>query len=183
MWTGAMVFDSTDASKGIVRTSRFDGGASAVEDVIADGDSFYSRPNESALQKEAEWLGFGYAVGEEMDEVDFVGADVGPELEALGEATDVVAAGTAKVRGVETTRYRGNAPGLGHVEVWIDGDDRVRRLRVAGSKVEEGGREAMTNMSVDFFDFGAVPEIKPPARDQVLNVREFEIANLERQGE
>jgi hypothetical protein len=171
-WSGAMVFDSTDATTGIVRTSSPDLGGSTVLQVIADGDSFYSRPDGLPPRKGRKWVGFGYAVGEETDELNFVGADAARELRALGEATDVVVAGTGKVRGVETARYRGRAPGLGRVEVWIDGKDRVRRLRVMSLKTKVGATGEATAMTVDFFDFGPVPEITPPPRQDVSSVLE-----------
>lgn len=178
-----MVFDSTGATEGIVRASSPDVGPVSMVQVIADGDSYYSRPDQSALpQRRRKWLGFGYAVGEEADEGDFVGTDTALELEALADATDVAAAGTGKVRGVETTRYSGQAPGLGRVEVWIDGDERIRRLRVDGSKVKEGKAQKVTAMTADFFDFGAVPTITLPARQEVLSPPEFQKVELEMQG-
>jgi hypothetical protein len=183
VWTGAMVFDRTDASKGVVRALSPDVASPTAVQVIADGDSYYSRSNEDALlQKERKWLGFGNAVGEESNQGDFVGADAARDLKALTEATDVVAAGTGRVGGVETARYGGRAPGLGRVEVWIDGSDRVRRLRVVGSKIKVGRTPAVSAMTVDFFDFGAVPAIKLPTRREVLSVSEFEKAELEMQG-
>lgn len=178
-----MVFDGTDASKGVIRPSSPDVAPPTELQVIADGDSYYSRSDESALpQKGRKWLGFGYGVGEEAYEGEFVGADAARELKELTEATDVVAAGTGKVRGVETTRYSGRAPGLGQIEVWIDGNDRVRRLRAVGSRIKAGGTHAVGTITVDFFDFGAVPTIKLPARQEVLSVLEFQKAELEMQG-
>jgi hypothetical protein len=182
--TGAMVFDRTDASEGVVRTSSPDFGGPVAMRVIADGDSFYEQPNGSVrFHGERKWLGFGYVVGQEADEFDFVGADAAGELKALGEATDVVAAGKGRVRGVETARYSGQAPGLGRVEVWIDGNDRVRRLRVDGSRTKRGTTPATTRMTADFFGFGVVPVIKEPPRREVASVLEFEKGELEREGE
>ena len=44
------------------------------------------------------------------------------------------------------------------VDVWVDGDGLVRRIR---AELQEG------EVEIEFFDFGAVVEVEPPPEDQV----------------
>jgi hypothetical protein len=108
---------------------------------------------------------------------------------------DVEKVGTEDVRGVETTHYRAKvdldkvadqAPanlrktyrasidslkkGLGTdtipVDVWVDGDNLVRRL-AEHLPVAGGGK---IDFSVDFYDFGAPVSISPPPAAQTLDL-------------
>jgi hypothetical protein len=103
--------------------------------------------------------------------------------------------GTEKIRGVETTHYRAKvdldkvaaqAPpslrktyrasiqslkqGLGTdtipVDVWVDGDNLVRRL-AEHLPVAQGGK---IDFSVDFYDFGAPVSIAPPPASETLDL-------------
>ena len=92
-----------------------------------------------------------------------------------------------------TTHYRGTLPtpeevfgvkvdySTLHVEVWIDGQDRVRRMQaaVSGSVNEVKGSTTTTEMTIDYVEFGRVPKIELPPADEVFNATsEFE-SNLQ----
>jgi len=103
--------------------------------------------------------------------------------------------GSEKIRGVETTHYRAKvdldkvaaqAPpslrrtfrasihslkqGLGTdtipVDVWVDGDNLVRRL-AEHLPVAQGGK---IDFSVDFYDFGAPVSVTPPPASETLDL-------------
>jgi len=123
------------------------------------------------------------------------GGDVKGELgllETVGD--DVRKLGKEKVRGVETTRYRGTldpseeAQKLREngsddfatkvkeegspvkVEAWIDGDELVRRMRIVSSHpAAEGNPEMTIDMTVDLFDFGYEAKIEAPDSDEVFD--------------
>lgn len=92
------------------------------------------------------------------------------QLRAVGEVEEL---GRERVRGVETTRYRALVRPAGPaedsavpVDVWIDGDGLVRRLRAA-----HGAHDV--TVSVELFDFGADVAIEPPAPEQVTALDEL----------
>jgi hypothetical protein len=114
-------------------------------------------------------------------------------LRAISGKVDKI--GTEDVRGVETTHYRAKvdldkvaaqAPanlrktfrasiqslkqGLGTdtipVDVWVDGDNLVRRL-AEHLPVAGGGK---IDFSVDFYDFGAPVSISPPPASETLDL-------------
>ncbi len=118
-------------------------------------------------------------------------------LGALGP--QVAKVGTATVRGVPTARYRAAVdlarlgeqapPGqrdewraygetlrrrLGvetvPVEIWVDGDGLVRRLRLEYASAAEGTSTAVTT---ELFDFGARVDAKAPPPGQVASINDF----------
>lgn len=151
-------------------------------------DSFGSLPDDRS------WIGLDISFGGELELPSPAGADVKGELETLESVSGVRKLSEAEVRGTPTTRYGGvvsvseQAANLRNegaervaswveengspqrMEVWIDAEEMVRRIRIVGSKPSEEG-EAMTrtDMRMDFFDFGVVPEIELPAEDEVFD--------------
>ncbi len=123
-------------------------------------------------------------------------------LNALrGVSNDVKAVGTEEIRGTETTHYtatvdlnkaaqqsppeaRSAVEQLGRqlgtttfpVEVWIDGDGRLRRQRfsmdlskVMAPGARPGGLTGVMTTTVELFDFGTEVDVKEPPADQVTD--------------
>jgi hypothetical protein len=101
--------------------------------------------------------------------------------------------GDEDVRGVETTRYRARVDGrkllqqmqrsdrlhtpeevwgdrFFPVELWIDEESRVRRIRLAEGAEPD---ESMV-MTIEFFDYGVEVDVQPPPADQVISQEELE---------
>ncbi|HVD38929.1 MAG TPA: hypothetical protein VNC15_08880, partial [Solirubrobacterales bacterium] len=142
-----------------------------------------------------EWMMVDFGAAMELDGPLPAGGDVKGELgllETVGD--DVRKLGKEKVRGVETTRYRGTldpseeAQKLREngsddfatkvkeegspvkVEAWIDGDELVRRMRIVSSHpAAEGNPEMTIDMTVDLFDFGYEAKIEAPDSDEVFD--------------
>ena len=119
------------------------------------------------------------------------------QLEFLRSVSDsVTKIGMAPVRGVPTTHYRARVD-LGEaaagenrqtrrsfadmremvgeeeiwVEMWVDGDGRMRRSIIDVPMSE--GSEARLRITEEMYDFGAPVTVKPPAADQVTEVKDF----------
>jgi hypothetical protein len=90
---------------------------------------------------------------------------------------------------VPTTHYRGTLPtseevfgvklhvSALHTDVWIDAQDRVRRMQMAvtGTVGENEEATTTTEMTIDYVEFGRVPKIGLPNPDEVFNATsEFE---------
>lgn len=123
------------------------------------------------------------------------GNDPTATLTLLGGAVDMEKVGEDKVQGVATTRYKGGidpekavaeAPedkrdelratveslgGLDRlpVEVWVDGEGRVRRIL----STAEAGTGAKAAVTVEYFDFGVPVEVQIPPADQVADIKEL----------
>jgi hypothetical protein len=82
-------------------------------------------------------------------------------LEAAGAFAEVA---SERVRGVETTRYRGSVAST-RVDVWVGADGLVRRVAVSD---DEG-----TDVRLELFDFGADVEIERPPADEVSELRDL----------
>jgi hypothetical protein len=86
--------------------------------------------------------------------------------------------GPEKVRGVETTRYRfvadlrdtslGADDARTTLELWIDDDDLIRRLR---------GVEPEGTYEMDFFAFGEPVEVEPPPAAEVRDLDDLAASN------
>jgi hypothetical protein len=116
--------------------------------------------------------------------------NVGPEegLKTLEGVQDAKKIGEEDIRGVPTTHYRGTVPATAEafgvktnfsapkVDVWIDAQGRVRRLRatVSGS-LGKSEDTTTTEMTIDYVEFGHVPKIELPNPDEVFDATsEFE---------
>jgi hypothetical protein len=96
------------------------------------------------------------------------------------DAEEVSELGAEQVRGVDTTHYRflvhGGAAELepakgattAPLDVWIDGDGLVRRMRA----VDAAGTDHEGTFEIEFFDFGADLDIEPPPADQIVDADE-----------
>jgi hypothetical protein len=101
--------------------------------------------------------------------------------------------GKEDVRAVETTRYRAKVDGrkllqqmqrsdrlhtpeevrgdrFFPVELWIDDESRVRRIRL---REGAAANESMV-MTIEFFDYGVEVDVQPPPADQVISQEELE---------
>jgi hypothetical protein len=88
-------------------------------------------------------------------------ADPTKLLDYLRSTSNVQKVGAATIRGVATTHYVAHVKaGTKSVplDVWVDGNGLVRRLRVDSQRV---------TASVDLFDFGDVTVVVPPSSDTV----------------
>ncbi|HWM14411.1 MAG TPA: hypothetical protein VNO56_08020 [Gaiellaceae bacterium] len=100
----------------------------------------------------------GDALGEYLD---LGGGDPTRLLETLEAAGAFDEVGSERVRGVETTRYRGTVASS-RVEVWVGEDGLVRRVTVSDG---EG-----TDVRLELFDFGADVEVERPPADEVAEL-------------
>ncbi|WP_406320899.1 hypothetical protein [Streptomyces sp. NBC_00519] len=118
-----------------------------------------------------------------------VGRNPARDAALLAASDDVRRAGTETVDGVTTTHYTGTAGlddlraslkgeekrGLDQydrmgvdeltLDVWIDGHDRVRRLRTQGF-----GTHGELDLTVTFLDFGKSVTVRAPARDDTVDL-------------
>lgn len=109
--------------------------------------------------------------------------------------------GEEKVRGVDTTHYRAQidleraieeADGVAdrkafeqfvetlgsdtvEVDVWIDGDNLLRRLKMDMPLPEEAG-DAGSSVTMELFDFGTAVDVSPPPADQTQDFLEVAAA-------
>lgn len=163
---------------------------------IADGTVAYMRsPLFGALPDGKKWMMIDLGSAMELDGPVPTSGDVKGELallETVGD--DVRKVGKEKVRGVQTTRYRGTLDASEEaqklreygsedfadkvqeegspvqVEAWIDGDELVRRMRILSSHPpDEGKPEVTIDVVIGFFDFGYEPEIETPDSDEVFD--------------
>ena len=100
----------------------------------------------------------GDALGEYLD---LGGGDPTRLLETLEAAGAFDEVGSERVRGVETTRYRGTVASS-RVEVWVGEDGLVRRVTVSDG---EG-----TDVRLELFDFGADVDVERPPADEVAEL-------------
>jgi hypothetical protein len=130
------------------------------------------------------------------------------QLEMLrATGADVEDLGEAEVRGVATTRYAGTVdmnryaallakegkataaheyeqlaksmPAPIPVEAWLDDAGLVRQMRmVMDIPTSDGGPTVKMDMTMEFFDFGAVPKISLPSRSEAFDSTPIARASL-----
>jgi len=169
--TGSMFFDGEGDSNGVVTAPNPDGGEPAVVHMIGVGHSIYLRSSEfGKMNEEGKWLGMSLPPDGESSGPVPSQTDAGQELKALEEATGAEKVGTGKVDGVPTTRYRGSLKDGGPIEVWIDGENHIRRTRIVLTKPKSGATQPTTTaMTIDYYGYGPVPAIKAPDPSDVID--------------
>jgi hypothetical protein len=181
--TGPMIFDDSGRAEGTITVKGLSTGREVTITTIAEGTKSFT--SSSALDSIPE--------GKKWIEIDVPSAPSktgappanGPKeglktLESVEEAEKV---GEEDVDGVPTTRYRGTFPHAEEVfgvkvdvsepevEVWIDKQERVRRMRVSLKSAVSGvaNSATTTDITIDYESFGRVPKIEVPPADEVFN--------------
>jgi len=192
--TGEIVY-SDEGEVGTIEFPNPETGEMVEMELVLDGTMMYMRSDSfGSLPDDRSWIGLDVTFGGELELPAPAGADAKGELEMLESVSGVRKLGKAEVRSMPTTRYGGvvsvseqaaNLRDEGaervaswveengspqRMEVWIDGEEMVRRIRLVGSRPSEDG-EGMTrtDMRMDFFDFGVIPEIEIPAEGEVFD--------------
>jgi hypothetical protein len=180
---GTMTFDDSGRTRGELTVSGQTTGKELKLVSIADGTTTYvsSDAVDGSLPDGKKWmeLDLGSATkGFSSSDP----ASGGPEegLKVLEHVQDSEEVGKEDIGGVPTTHYRGTLASSDEVfgvkvsysaldtDVWIDKQDRVRRMSidVSGSI---GDGKSRTQMSIDFVEFDRVPKIELPPADEVFN--------------
>jgi LppX_LprAFG lipoprotein len=193
--SGSVIFDDSGRTRGTITARGLSTGREVKVSAIGDGTTSYMSSDAfESIPDGKKWMELDFssaATGASFS----VPADDGPKegLKILERVQDAEEIGKEDIDGVPTTHYRGTLPtpeevfgvkvdySTLHVEVWIDGQDRVRRMQaaVSGSVNEVKGSTTTTEMTIDYVEFGRVPKIELPPADKVFNATsEFE-SNLQ----
>jgi hypothetical protein len=195
--SGRGVFDAEGRTRSILTFRRPESEELVEMQMIGDEATMYMYMSSDlfgSLPGGRKWMGLDLSLLGGSD------APLPADGDAMGElailetvADDVQKLGEEDVRGVSTTRYHGEVdvserteqlreegaeklaseieedPPM-QIEVWIDSDGLVRRMRyVKAERGEDGEKAPATDMRVDFFDFGIEPEIELPDSNEVFD--------------
>lgn len=150
---------------------------------IADGTKSYTSSSAlDSIPKGKKWMEVDASSAASNTEAP---AANGPKegLKVLEGVEDAEKIGQEDIDGVPTTHYRGTFPHADEVfgvkvdvsepevEVWIDKQERVRRMRVSLKSAVSGvaNSATTTDITIDYESFGRVPKIEVPPADEVFN--------------
>lgn len=184
--TGSMVFDDSGGAEGRITAKGHKTGREVTMQSIADGTTSYvSSDAFDSIAEGKKWLKVDFSNAVKAAGSSSLPPAAGPEegLKILERVQGAQKIGTEDVGGVPTTHYTGTLPAAEEVfgvktnaspvqtDVWIDAQDRVRRMSVVdtGTPGESEVRET-THMTIDYVSFGRVPKIEVPDSDEVLDM-------------
>jgi hypothetical protein len=189
--SGSVIFDDSGRTRGTITARGLSTGREVKVLAIGDGTTVYMSSDAfESIPEGKKWMELDFSSAGKGAGFS-VPADDGPKegLKILERVQDAEEIGKEDIDGVPATHYRGTLPtpeevfgvkvdySTLHVEVWIDGQGRVRRMQaaVSGSVNEAEGSATTTKMTIDYGEFGRVPKIGLPAPDEVFNATsEFE---------
>lgn len=171
--TGRMVYDSEGRSRGyMTMPDPKTGGTVKLLLAAAQTHMYISSELFGSLPGGRKWMGLDFP--STPGSTSMVGANDSAQqgFKMLEEAADVENVGAEKILGVETTHYRGtlnhpDAKSSGEppqIEAWVDGQGRIRRMRIVGSPSRSN-----LDMTMDFSDFGKMPPITMPDPSEVFD--------------
>jgi hypothetical protein len=180
--SGPMIFDDSQKARGTLTVRSHDKEGKFL--VVVDGKrSYVSSDLLDSIPEGKKWIEVDYSSATAGAGTS-TPAQAGPEegLKVLERVKDAEEVGEEEIDGVATTHYRGTLPAAAEVfgvkvhysaldvDVWIDGQDRVRRMHldISGS-VGEAEETTTAAMTIDFVEFGRVPTIGVPDPAEVFN--------------
>lgn len=208
--TGQMVFDSESGRSRAAMTMPDPQSDGTVEmQIVGDGTVIYMRSDLfGELPDGREWMALDYSLGDDLEMPLPANSNAKDEFALLEATTGVRKVGKDVVRGVPTTLYSGTVGvseqiarlremGADHlaslaeeqgnpaqVEAWIDSQGLVRRMQyVVSQPGAEGKGSTTTDMRVDFFDFGTVPEIEVPESSEVFDATDLAREKIDNSGD
>ncbi|HEV2906154.1 MAG TPA: hypothetical protein VGZ50_02405, partial [Actinomycetota bacterium] len=147
----------------------------------------------------AKWLSIDLEeAGQELGfDIEALRQNGASQLAYLTQTSDAEEVGTESVRDVDTTHYTfttdladlaANGPeelrasyksvmdltGLETIptEVWVDGDDLVRRLSFE-VEIEQSGQQIAQTTTIEYFDFGVEVDVQAPPPNEVVDFSEL----------
>jgi hypothetical protein len=188
--SGTMDFENSGRAQGTLTVKGLSNGKEAEAESIADGTTSYtSSEGLESITEGKKWMKLDLAGAAKL-QGGASPAQGGPQegLKVLERVMDAEEVGTDDVDGVPATHYRGNFPATEeifgvkthfsapHADVWIDSQDRVRRMRiVVTGSIGQSSQSTTTEMDINFVEFGRVPKIELPPADEVFDATsEFE---------
>jgi hypothetical protein len=188
--TGTMDFEDNGRAKGTLTVKGLSSGKEIEVESIAQGTVSYSSADHlDSITGGKKWMKLDIT-GAAKVQGGATPAQGGPQegLKVLEGVQDAEEVGKEDIDDVPTTHYRGTFPATEEVfgvkshfaapraDVWIDSQDRVRRMRVVvvGS-LNKGEDPTTTEMDFNYVEFGRVPKIELPPPDEVFDATgEFE---------
>lgn len=184
--TGSMTFDDTGKTEGTLKVRGRSTGKEVELTTITDGlTSYVSSDALDSLPEGKKWMELDLSSATVKGQGAPAPTEASPRegLKILERVEGAKKIGKEEVDGVPTTHYTGSFPPAEEVfgvkvdsspprvDVWIDGQDRVRRMKTAvTTSVNEGEGPVDTEITIDYVDFGRVPKIELPPANEVLNV-------------
>jgi hypothetical protein len=180
--TGPMTFDDNGRARGELTVRGLTNGKESELVSIADGSKAYVTSDDfDSLPDGKKWIEIDLAAAaKSTGQADPVSGGPTEGLKLLDRVQESEVVGRDDIRGIPTTHYRGTLPTPDEVfgvkasysaldvDVWIDGQDRVRRFQFSVSS-SVGGASSTTKMTMDFVEFGRVPKIEIPPADEVFD--------------
>jgi hypothetical protein len=186
--SGPMTFDDDGMAEGTLKARGESTGKEVEVTSISDGttaymasDAFESLPGGKKWMK----IDFSQAVKGQASPAPPEGSSPQEGLKMLERVAGAKKVGEEDVNGVPTTHYSGTFPATEEVfgakidssaprvDVWVDAQDRVRRMKMAvTTSTNESEGPTHTEMTIDYTDFGRVPKIEVPAADEVFDITE-----------
>lgn len=170
--SGTMVFDEDGHMRGEITTSKVGSrGPVKMEVMAGDGAVYMSSSQFGSLPEGSRWMKLEFPAGKNP-EGSLATGDAEETLKLLERAGGVEEVGKEDVRGIATTRYRGiisSASKMG-AEAWVDAQGRVRRMRLISSKAHAEADGTTIDMTLEYLNFTAVPEIAMPASNEVFDM-------------
>jgi hypothetical protein len=173
-------------------------------EAVGAGQVFYMRSDLFGEElRGKEWMKLDFdrvdkGLGIEIDSLGQVGEGTSDQLQALAQISDGVSdEGQETVRGTETTHYSATVdlrrlPGKGidklielsggsqfNVDVWLDDDERVRRMEWAQDLPGTGG--VRMTMIMEYVRFGVPVHIDTPDDGDVFDATDMAIHSLQQQ--
>jgi hypothetical protein len=148
---------------------------------------------------DTEWISIDFeAVGAQMGiNLEAFRQNGAGQLAYLSEVADIEEVGTETVRDAETTHYRfvtdltalaENGPeelrssyeqliqitGAEEIptQVWIDGDDLVRRI-VTDFEIDQQGQQVSQQSTIEYYEFGVEVDVQPPPESETVDITEL----------
>ncbi len=195
--TGPMIFDDSGRAEGTFVIKGLTNGRELTLTTIADGTKSWTTSSDlDSIPEGKKWVEID--VSSATAQTGAPAASSPKEgLKVLEGVEDAEKIGEEEIEGVPTTHYRGTFPHAKEVfgvkvdvsnptvDVWIDGQERVRRMQVSLESSVNGVAEtaATTEMTIDYVSFGRVPKIEIPPADEVFNGTGAVESNLQKAAE
>jgi hypothetical protein len=182
--TGSMDFDDQGRAEGTLKVRGHSTGKEEELTVVADGTKAYvSSDALDSIPEGKKWMELDYSKAVKGANASSP-AESSPQegLKVLEKVEGVEEVGNEEIEGVPTTHYRGTLPvaeevfgvktnfGPPKADVWIDSQERVRRMKVVVTgSLNEGEGKTTTEEELTFTEFGRVPKIEAPPEEEVFD--------------